>query len=49
MKWSDIGKLLWSPFRKHTFFRKPELPARMIDAGLDAPVRPPTGEMKQAA
>jgi radical SAM superfamily enzyme YgiQ (UPF0313 family) len=49
MKLSDIAKLLWSPFRKHTFFRKPELPARMIDAGLDAPVRPAAGELKKAA
>lgn len=39
MRWSDIFKLLWSPFRKHTLFRKPELPAKMVDAGLDAPVR----------
>ena len=39
MKKSDIAKLLWSPFRKQILFRKPELPARMIKQGLDAPVR----------
>lgn len=39
MKWSDIFKLLSSPFRKHGQFRKPELPAKMLDAGLEAPVR----------
>jgi radical SAM superfamily enzyme YgiQ (UPF0313 family) len=39
MKKSDIGKLLWSPFRKQTLFRKPELPARMIEQGLEAPIR----------
>ena len=40
MKWSNIFKLLWSPFRKHKLFRKPELPAKMVDAGIDVPVRP---------
>ena len=39
MKKADILKLLWSPFRKRTLTRKPELPARMIDRGLTAPVR----------
>ncbi len=39
MKWSDIGKLLWSPFRKHTFTRAPTLTAKMIDAGLTEPDR----------
>ena len=39
MKLSDIVKLLWSPFRKRTLTRQPELPARMIDQGLDAPIR----------
>ncbi|MDP7346880.1 MAG: radical SAM protein [Phycisphaeraceae bacterium] len=39
MKWSDIGKLLWSPFRKHTFTRPPTLTAKMIDAGLSEPQR----------
>jgi radical SAM superfamily enzyme YgiQ (UPF0313 family) len=39
MKKSDIAKMLWSPFRKQTLFRKPELPARMIEQGLDAPIR----------
>jgi radical SAM superfamily enzyme YgiQ (UPF0313 family) len=39
MKKSDILKLLWSPFRKRTLTRRPELPAQMIDQGLTAPVR----------
>ncbi len=44
MKASDILRLLASPFRKRTLTLKPELPARMIDQGLTAPVReaPPT-------
>jgi len=36
MKKSDLLKLLWSPFRRRTLNRKPELPAWMIDAGLEA-------------
>jgi hypothetical protein len=39
MKMSDILTLLWSPFRKRTLTLKPELPARMLDQGLTAPVR----------
>jgi len=39
MKWSDIFKLLWSPFRRRTLSRKPDLPARMIDLGLEEPER----------
>ncbi len=39
MKASDIFKLLSAPFRRRTLTRKPELPARMIDLGLDAPDR----------
>ena len=39
MKYSDIFKLLSSPFRRRTLHRKPELPARMLDLGLSAPVR----------
>jgi len=39
MKTSDILKLLSSPFRKRILTRRPELPARMIDQGLTAPVR----------
>ena len=39
MKKSDILKLLYSPFHRRTLTRKPELPARMIDAGLDEPDR----------
>jgi radical SAM superfamily enzyme YgiQ (UPF0313 family) len=41
MKASDIFKLLSSPFRRRALTRKPELPARMIDLGLEAPDRPP--------
>ena len=41
MKTSDIVRLLASPFRRRTLTRKPELPARMIDLGLEEPVRPP--------
>jgi len=44
MKLSDVGKLLWSPFRKKALTRKPELPALMIDKGLDAPVREAVAE-----
>jgi radical SAM superfamily enzyme YgiQ (UPF0313 family) len=39
MKTSDILKLLYSPFHRRTLTRKPELPARMMDAGLDEPDR----------
>jgi radical SAM superfamily enzyme YgiQ (UPF0313 family) len=39
---SDVLKLLWSPFRKRTLTRRPELPALMIDQGLTEPVRPAT-------
>jgi len=39
MKLTDILKLLSSPFRRRTLNRKPELPAKMIDLGLSAPVR----------
>lgn len=39
MKTSDLLKLLASPFRKRALNRKPELPARMIDLGLSAPIR----------
>jgi len=39
MKTSDLVGLLASPFRRHTQNRAPELPARMIDQGLTAPVR----------
>jgi len=47
MKTSDLLKLLASPFRKRALNRKPELPARMIDLGLTAPVRiaPSKGSM----
>jgi anaerobic magnesium-protoporphyrin IX monomethyl ester cyclase len=39
MKKFDLLKLLWSPFRRRTLTRKPELPALMIDLGLAAPIR----------
>ncbi|MFH1024273.1 MAG: radical SAM protein [Planctomycetota bacterium] len=39
MKRTDILKLLVSPFRRRTFTRRPELPARMMDEGRTEPVR----------
>jgi radical SAM superfamily enzyme YgiQ (UPF0313 family) len=42
MKVFDIVRLLSSPFRRRTLNRKPELPARMIDLGLTAPIRSAT-------
>jgi hypothetical protein len=39
MRFIDILRLLSSPFRRRKLNRKPELPARMIDSGLTAPVR----------
>ena len=39
MKGSDILKLLASPFRRRSFTRQPELPARMIELGLQEPDR----------
>jgi radical SAM superfamily enzyme YgiQ (UPF0313 family) len=39
MKLSDVWKLLSSPFRRRTLTRKPSLPAKMVDLGLEAPVR----------
>ncbi len=39
MKKFDLLKLLWSPFRPRTLSRKPELPALMIDLGLNEPER----------
>jgi radical SAM superfamily enzyme YgiQ (UPF0313 family) len=41
MKVLDILRLLSSPFRRRTLNRKPELPARMNELGLTAPVRVP--------
>ncbi len=40
MKISDLVKLLWSPFRGQKVTQKPNLPARMVEAGLERPVRP---------
>ena len=39
MKKSDIVRLIASPFRRRTLTRKPDLPARMLEAGLQEPVR----------
>jgi anaerobic magnesium-protoporphyrin IX monomethyl ester cyclase len=39
MKTTDVIKLLYSPFRRRTLTRKPELPARMVDLGLLQPDR----------
>jgi hypothetical protein len=39
MRLSDLLTLLSSPFRRRTLTRKPELPARMIEAKLEAPDR----------
>jgi hypothetical protein len=39
MKLTDILKLLASPFHRRKLTLLPELPARMVDAGLDAPCR----------
>jgi radical SAM superfamily enzyme YgiQ (UPF0313 family) len=39
MKASTIFKLLWSPFKKRTLTRKPELPEWMIEKGMLAPDR----------
>jgi radical SAM superfamily enzyme YgiQ (UPF0313 family) len=39
MKTADLLKLLGSPFRRRTLTRKPELPVRMVEAGLEQPDR----------
>jgi hypothetical protein len=39
MKTTDIIRLLSSPFRRRALTRKPELPARMLDLGLEEPDR----------
>ena len=39
MKTADLLRLLFSPFRRRVLTRKPELPARMVDAGLEEPDR----------
>jgi radical SAM superfamily enzyme YgiQ (UPF0313 family) len=39
MKKSDIWKLLSAPFRRRTLSRQPELPAKMIDRGINEPDR----------
>jgi radical SAM superfamily enzyme YgiQ (UPF0313 family) len=51
MKTSDILTMICSPFRRRTLTRKPDLPARMIDAGLEEPVRdaPPASAVSASA
>ena len=39
MKFADILRLLSSPFRRRKLNRTPELPAKMIERGLTAPIR----------
>lgn len=39
MRKSDLLKLLWSPFQRRTLSRKPDLPARMMELGLEEPDR----------
>ena len=39
MEISDIIKLISSPFIKRKMFHKPDLPARMIDLGIEEPQR----------
>jgi radical SAM superfamily enzyme YgiQ (UPF0313 family) len=39
MKVTDIIRLLASPFRRRKLLRAPELPARMLNLGLTAPIR----------
>lgn len=41
MKVTDIVRLLASPFRQRRLTRQPALPARMVELGLTAPIRPP--------
>jgi hypothetical protein len=42
MKFADILRLLSSPFRRRKLNRTPELPAKMIELGLTAPIRAAT-------
>jgi radical SAM superfamily enzyme YgiQ (UPF0313 family) len=44
---SDMTKLLSSPFRRRTLTRKPELPCRMLDLGLEEPIRPQTSNRQR--
>jgi radical SAM superfamily enzyme YgiQ (UPF0313 family) len=39
MALSDIAKLLASPFSRRTLMRKPDLPAKMMDLGIEEPTR----------
>ena len=49
MKYSDILRLLSSPFRRRQLNRKPELPAKMIELGLTAPLRNKAAETQAVA
>jgi anaerobic magnesium-protoporphyrin IX monomethyl ester cyclase len=49
MKYSDILRLLSSPFRRRQLNRKPELPAKMIELGLTAPLRNKATEAQAVA
>ncbi len=42
MRKADILKLLASPFRRRKLTLQPQLPARMVDLGLTAPIRTPS-------
>lgn len=46
MKASDIVKLLASPFRRRTLTCRPELPARMLDAGIQQLTRTRSSQPK---
>jgi radical SAM superfamily enzyme YgiQ (UPF0313 family) len=39
MKTADIFRLIYSPFRKRKLTRKSDLTARMVELGLEAPIR----------
>jgi len=49
MQTSDLLALLSSPFRRRTLTRTPDLPARMIEAGLEAPDRGPASATARPA
>ena len=49
MKAADIWKLLASPFRRRNLTRRPELPARMIRAGLEKPPAAQAGSLTAGA
>ena len=43
MRKSDLLKLILSPFSRRKMNREPEMPERMIEAGLKAPIREAAG------